>query len=155
MPLGTVQQMMAEHVQPTADTFWGAVRFESVLEDGVVVERDIRPETDADWEEARQAAERLGEYGEMLMTPAYSEGRGEDWTDFSQGLVDVAQIAEQAALDRNADAIFEVGGTIYNVCQACHQMYPPEVMPEGVTVDDLRPTEGVPLDDYLEETETQ
>ena len=59
-PGKTVQQFMAEDVQPTADIYWGAVRFESVLVDGQPVERDIRPETDEDWARVREAAAKLG-----------------------------------------------------------------------------------------------
>ncbi|GAA0283113.1 hypothetical protein GCM10009127_25680 [Alteraurantiacibacter aestuarii] len=137
MPLGTVQQMMANEVQPAADVYWGAVKFESLLVDGEVVERDIKPETDEQWEEVRASAARLGELGGVLLTPAYSDGRGQDWLDYAQGLIDVSKQAEQAAIDQDPDAEFEVGGTIYNVCRACHQMYPPEELPEGMTVDDL------------------
>ena len=39
--------------------------------------------------------------------------------------------ALQAAIDKSPEAVFEVGGTIYNVCTACHQAYPAEeVEPE-------------------------
>jgi hypothetical protein len=138
LPLGTPQQMMADHVQPTADIYWGAVKFESeLMPDGSVEERDIRPQTDAEWETVRAAAARLGELGEVLNSPAYAEGRGPDWSAYAQGLVAAAAQAEAAAVAQNPDAVFTEGGTIYNVCRACHQMYPPEVLPEGVTVDDL------------------
>ena len=132
LPYGTVQQMMADHVQPTADVYWGSVKFESeLMEDGTVEERDIRPETDEEWEEVRAAAARLGEFGQSLATPAYSEGRGDDWLAFANGLVDVSALAEQAAVDQDPDAVFEVGGNVYNVCRACHQMYPPAAGIEG------------------------
>ena len=48
-PEKTVQQLMAEDVQPTAQTYWDAVRYESVLVDGEPVERDFVPRTDAEW----------------------------------------------------------------------------------------------------------
>lgn len=136
-PLGTPQQMMANEMQPTAETYWNSVRFVSELVDGEIVETEYEPSTDAEWEEVRAAAERLGELGEILQTPAYSEGRGSDWTAYAQGLVDAAAQAEAAAAAQNPDEVFIEGGTVYNVCRACHQMYPPEVLPEGMTVDDL------------------
>lgn len=151
LPLGTTQMMMANEVQPAADTYWQSVRFESrLLDDGTVQETDFVPESDADWDKVRAAAVRLGELGEILQTPAYSDERGADWIAFSQGLVDVAARAEQAALDKDPDAVFEVGGYVYNVCKACHQMYPPEELPEGAEVGQPRPTDDVPLDEYLE-----
>ena len=132
LPYGTAQQMMANEVQPTAEIYWGAVKFESeLMEDGTVEERDIRPETDADWERVRASAQRMGELGQALLSPAYAAPRGEDWQSFAQGLVDVSAIAEQAAVDQDPDAVFEVGGTMYNVCRACHQAYPPEELPDG------------------------
>jgi len=152
-PLGTAQQMMAQEMQPTAEIFWGAVGAQSELVDGEAVFTEWQPETDAEWEEARAAAQRLGELGEVLMTPAYAEGRGDDWNAYAQGLVDVSAQAQESALAKDADAVFEVGGTIYSVCSACHRMYPPAELPEGVTVDDIsqaRPSDDLTLEEYVE-----
>ena len=135
LPYGTVQQFMADEVQPTAEIYWGAVGSVSELVDGEPVYREFEPETDDDWAAIRTSASRLGDFGEVLMSPAYAEGRGEDWIAFSQGLVEISQIAEQAAIDRDPEAVFELGGTIYNVCQACHQMYPPENIPVDIAPD--------------------
>lgn len=125
-PQVTIKDLMAKQVQPTADIYWQAVRFESELVDGKAVERDIRPQTDAEWEKVRQAAEDLGKFGELLQTEAYTEGRGADWKEFAQGLVDSAKLAEQAAVEQDTDKVFEVGYTVYSVCSACHQAYPAE-----------------------------
>ena len=157
-PLGTAQQMMANEMQPTADIFWGAVGAKSELIDGEAVFTEWQPETDAEWDEAHAAAVRLGELGEIMKTPAYAEGRGDNWMAYSQGLVDVSAQAAEAALARDADAIFEVGGTIYSVCSACHRMYPPEELPEGMTVDDVaqpRPNEDLSLTEYVEEADVE
>ena len=136
-PEKTIQQLMAEEVQPTAEVYWGAVRFESVLENGEPVERDIKPETDEDWAQVKAAATKLGELGALLQTPGYAEGRGEDWGQFSKSLVEVSQLAEQAADAKDVEKEFEVGGTIYSVCSACHQVYPPaEGVPEGGAVEE-------------------
>ena len=116
---------MAQKVQPTAQVYWDTVRYESVLVDGKPVERDIRPQTDADWEKARKAAEDLVAFGELLQTEAYTEGRASDWTQFAQSLVEVGKQAEAAAAAKDVDKVFEVGGTVYSVCSACHQVYPP------------------------------
>ena len=108
-----IQQLMANVVQPTADIYWGSVQYISD-EQG---EHDIRPETDEDWLATRTAAGALTEYGNLLMTPLYAEGRGQDWMDFSRGLVEIGMKAEQAAIARDPDAVFEVGGNLYNVCR--------------------------------------
>ncbi len=152
LPYGTAQQFMANEVQPTTEIYWNSVGAVSELVDGEPVFTEFEPETDEDWEEVRLAAVRLREFGEVLASPAYASERGDDWLDFANGLQEVSQLAEQAALDKNPDAVFEVGGTIYSVCSACHQMYPPADMPEGVTVEDIEADTNRPsLDQSLEE----
>ena len=126
-PEKTVQQLMAQDVQPTAQTYWDSVQFISD-ETG---DHDIFPKTDADWQRTKDAAVKLRELAELLKSPGYSEGRGEDWTTFANSLGDVSKLAEQAAVDRDTDKIFEVGGTLYNVCSACHMAYPATVGPEA------------------------
>jgi cytochrome c556 len=118
----SMQQLMAQVVQPTAEVFWGSVQYISD-ETG---EHEIVPKTAEDWQRTRTAAAALTEMGNLLMTPVHSEGRGADWMEFSRGLIEVGQEAEQAAANRDVDAVFEVGGTMYNVCTACHQAYLPE-----------------------------
>lgn len=126
-PEKTVQQLMAEDVQPTAQVYWDAVQYISD-EQG---EHDIRPQTDADWKKTRDAATRIVELAELLQTPGYADGRGEDWVQISQSLADVGRLAEQAADSKDPDKVFEVGGTMYSVCSGCHQAYPPaEGLPE-------------------------
>ena len=132
-PERTAQQLMADVVQPTAEVYWDSVQFISD-ETG---DHDIRPETDADWAKTKAAAVKLGEYGELLKTPGYTEGRGEDWTTFANSLIEVSKLAEQAADAKDPDKVFEVGGTVYSVCSACHQVYPATTGPEaedGATV---------------------
>ena len=126
-PEQTAQQLMADVVQPTAEVYWDSVQFISD-ETG---NHDIRPETDEDWKRTRDAATKLGELGELLKTPGYAEGRGDDWITFSNSLIEVSKLAEQAADAKDPDKVFEVGGTIYNVCTACHQVYPATTGPEA------------------------
>ena len=120
-PKASVKKYMAGEVQPTAEVYWNAVQFISD-EQG---DHDIFPRNDAEWEDVRQAAVRLGEIGAELKDPKYAEGRGAAWIDFADGLVEVAGQAEKAAADKSTEAVFEVGGTVYSVCSACHQAYPP------------------------------
>jgi hypothetical protein len=120
-PEKTIQQFMAEDVQTTAEVYWDSVQYISD-EEG---EHEIFPRTDGDWQRVRDAAIRLGEFGELLKTPGYSEGRGRDWIEFSDSLTEVSRLAEQAAEEKDVDKVFEVGGTVYSVCAACHQVYPP------------------------------
>ena len=114
-----MRKLMVEKVDPTAKVYWSAVQYVSD-ETG---NHEIRPRSDAEWTRTREAAERVGDYAALMRTPAYAEGRGQDWQEFAQGLSDVAGLAAQAAEAKDADAVFEVGSTMYNVCSACHQVY--------------------------------
>ena len=125
-PEKTAQQLMAEDVQPTAEVFWDSVQYISD-ETG---EHEIYPKTDADWKKTRDAATRMIALAELLQTPGYAEGRGDDWIQISQSLADVGRLAEQAADSKDPEKVFEVGGTMYSVCSACHQAYPAETQPD-------------------------
>jgi len=120
-PRPSAKAFMANEVQPTAEVYWNAVQFISD-ETG---DHDIRPQTDAEWQKVADAAAKLAEQGRMLKEPGYAEGRGDAWLEFADGLIAVAGKAEEAAKSKNPDAVFEVGGTVYSVCSACHQAYPP------------------------------
>jgi len=126
-----IKQLMATVVQPQADVFWkssGSVSDEKGT-------HDLTPTTDEGWLRTRSAAATVTEMGNLLQTPLYAEGRKKDWIEFSKALVEIGKRAEKAAADKNSDAMFEVGATMYDVCTACHQMYPPKAgeIPVGNT----------------------
>jgi hypothetical protein len=117
-----LKQLMAVIVQPQADVFWRSA--------GTVTDKtgphELRPTTDEAWLRTQSAAATLVEIGNLMQTPLYATGRGKDWMQFSQALSQIALKAEKAAKGRaSEDEIFEIGGTMYNVCSACHQAYPP------------------------------
>ncbi|MBO9581908.1 MAG: hypothetical protein J7498_13535 [Sphingobium sp.] len=116
-----IKQLMATIVQPQADVFWKSAGSYT----DATGTHDLRPTTEDAWLRTRSAAATIAEMGNLLMTEQYAKGRGEDWMQFSKSLVEIGQKAEKAAIDRSEDAIFETGGTMYNVCTACHQVYPP------------------------------
>jgi hypothetical protein len=117
-----IKQLMATVVQPQADVFWKSAGSYT----DATGTHDLRPTTDEAWLRTRSAAATIAEMGNLLMTKQYAEGRGADWMQFSKSLVEIGVKAEKAAVDRSEDEIFEAGGTMYNVCTACHQVYPPK-----------------------------
>jgi hypothetical protein len=121
-----IQQLMEFVVEPQAQVFWRSA--------GSVVDEqgthDLTPTTDEGWLATRSAAATVTEMGNLLMTPQYASGRGADWMEFSEALVKIGTRAEKAAADKNGEAVFEVGGIMYQVCQSCHQVY---VEPEAAT----------------------
>ena len=56
--------------------------------------------------------------------------------------MEVGQKAEQAAADKNSDAVFETGGPMHNVCRACHQAYVGEVDPPSLPGSDATEASG-------------
>lgn len=125
-----VKAMMNQRVQPEADFYWHAVQYISDANGA----REIVPQNDSEWNRTAEAARKLKALGETLKQPAYAQGRGADWQDFAQGMIDAAGRAEAAAHASSPEQVLEAGGTLYNVCSACHEVYMPS--PGG-----LAPTE--------------
>lgn len=119
--MADARAMMAEHVQPTAEIYWHAVQYISDEQGS----REIVPQNDAEWIQTAEAARKLKELGEELKKPEYAASRGTDWKDYAQGLSDAAGQAEQAAKAHSPEKVLEAGGTLYNVCSACHEVYMP------------------------------
>ena len=128
-PDKTIQQLMAEDVETTAQIYWKSIQYISD-ETG---DHDIFPRNDAEWARVEAAANRLVELGEVLKTPGYADGRGEDWIELADGLIAQSKRAAQAAAAHDKEAVFKEGGTLYNVCTACHQIYPPAEGEPGKT----------------------
>jgi hypothetical protein len=119
-PPPSARALMKDEVQPTAEIYWGSAG--AITDANGTV--DLTPTTDEGWKKAQDSAVKLGELGKLLMTDDYAQDRGPGWLKLSQGLIDVSKRAEKAAIDRDGDAVFVVGGDIYTVCSACHQAYP-------------------------------
>ncbi|GLI96384.1 hypothetical protein [Sphingobium sp. BS19] len=112
---------MIEHVQPAAQNYWDAVQYISD-EKGA---REIVPTNAEEWNRTVEAARVLKQSAEILKQPAYAANRGTDWQDFAEGLAQAAARAETAAQSHEPDTVLEAGGTLYNVCTACHEIYLP------------------------------
>ncbi|MDB5663446.1 MAG: hypothetical protein JWM38_44 [Sphingomonas bacterium] len=115
----SVKQLMANVVEVQAQLFW---RSAGSITDANG-QQELAPAGDEGWQATRSAAATVAEMGNLLMTPLYAEGRGEDWTKFAQAMVRSGMRAERAAAERNSDAVFETGGALYETCQGCHQVY--------------------------------
>lgn len=131
-----VKAMMDQHIQPEAQVYWDAVQY--ISDDKGA--REIVPKNAAEWNRTAEAARQLKSLGETLKQPSYAAGRGTDWQDFAQGLIDAATQAEAAALSHKPEKVLEAGGTLYNVCSACHETYMPS--PAGLAPTDR--TSGKP-----------
>lgn len=109
-------------LDPSADVIWGASGW-IITEAG---EQDLTPTTQEGWDAVRNAAATIAESGNLLMMPGHAM-EGDDWIEISQGLTATAELLIDAAERKDSEAIFNLGGTLYNVCVSCHQLY---VLPE-------------------------
>ena len=115
---GSTYQMMTSYLEPAADKIWGSAGL-IITEDGEV---DLRPTTEEGWLNVINAATVVAEGGNLLLINGYSANEA-DWDAYSKGLTLAALKARQAAESQDADALFDAGGEIYNVCRACHNRY--------------------------------
>ena len=117
-PVADVQQLMNTILEPAAESYWDAV--------GWIVDlngtTEVRPKTAEEWDAVRNAAYVVAESGNLLMMDGRALDRGQ-WLTLSQGLVDVGKRAIAAAEARDPEAVFTVGGDVYEACTACHARY--------------------------------
>jgi hypothetical protein len=117
-PVADMKQLMTSVVDPAADVIWGSVG--TIVSEAGTEER--APKTDEEWAAVLQSAYVIAESGNLMMMG----GRARDtdaWMRHSRELTDVGVRAIKAAESRNKDAIFTVGGDIYEVCANCHRTY--------------------------------
>lgn len=117
---------MHDVIYPHAEVVWDAV--------GTIIDADgtheIRPASEEEWERVMQSALTVAEAGNLLMM----EGRAKDddaWMLHASALIDAGILAKEAALNRDAEAVFDTGGQVYSACNDCHERYwekPPSAM---------------------------
>ena len=116
---------MTAVVDPAADVIWGSVG--TIVDEKGTEER--APKTDEEWAAVLNSAFVITESGNLMMMGSRAKDTGE-WMRQSQALIDVGMKAIKAAEARDKDAVFTVGGDIYEVCAECHKTY--MVTAEGI-----------------------
>lgn len=114
----TMHDFMYWVLEPAADVIWDSAGV-IITEEG---ETDLRPTTEEGWNHVRNSASVVAEAGNLLMMPGYRADDA-DWVEYSQGMIRAGLQARKAAMAQDADALFDAGGAIYNVCRACHNKY--------------------------------
>ena len=113
-----IAEFMAWLLEPAADAIWDSAG-QIITEAGV---EDLAPTTEVGWDEVRNQAALVSELGNLLMMPHFAQDRP-DWTEISRGLVQAGARVRRAAEARDAEALFEQGALLYQVCVSCHQIY--------------------------------
>ena len=121
-PVGDMRETMAWVLDPAADAIWGATGYVMTAEG----EEDLTPTTEEGWAAVRHGAAVIAESGNLLLMPhlmPVGEPGPAPWIEFSHGMTRIAQQAVEAIDNRDSEELFEIGGHLYNVCVACHQVY--------------------------------
>jgi hypothetical protein len=113
-----MKDLMLNVIDPAADGLWEAV--------GTVITLEGRfekaPQTDDEWAGVRASAIQLAESGNLLMLPSRSSGSAE-WVKEAKALIDASNRARKAIEAKDKDALFTIGGDIYDVCTNCHKQF--------------------------------
>ena len=115
--IADVRQTMAWILDPAADVIWDSA--------GTIItaegQTERSPTTDEGWDNVRNHAAIVAETGNLLMMPGRAGGA--DWIAYARALQAAGERAMAAAEARNADALFDAGGELYQACVACHATY--------------------------------
>jgi hypothetical protein len=117
-PVADVKQLMQFVVEPAADLYWDGV--------GTIIDQsgvnEFKPETQGEWDALVHNAYVLAESGNLMMLGGRPKDGGE-WMQLSRAMVDAGEKAIRAAESHNPQAVFDVGGEVYDVCTNCHAKY--------------------------------
>ena len=117
---GDMHHTMTWVIDPAADVIWGSAGF-VITAAGT---ESLAPTDDAGWAQVQHSAAVLAASGNLLLLPdALPAGDQAAWAEFAAGMARIAEEAEAAAIEQDADALFAIGGNLYNVCVACHQVH--------------------------------
>lgn len=114
----SVRDLMADLIDPAADGLWDAVG--TVWDENG--EHYWAPETEEDWIAVRASAMTLMEAGNLIMMGDRARDDGA-WMGYAQDMIDAAAVALDAARAEDADAVFDLGESVYNSCNSCHSTY--------------------------------
>jgi hypothetical protein len=113
-----MHDLMEWVLDPAADAIWESAGSVTTA-DGTV---DLAPTDDEGWERLRHAGAVVAESANLLMIPGRARD-DDEWIAMSRALIEIGHRASRAAQARDADAMFEIGGDLYEACLACHQRY--------------------------------
>ncbi|HEY3158233.1 MAG TPA: hypothetical protein VGJ78_04660 [Vicinamibacterales bacterium] len=130
-------------IDPNVDVVWNAVK--TVIDHGKPIEH--APANDEEWAAVRHSALTVSEGANLLMMPGRAvapQGAGSlapgielapdqvralidkspsGWNQFARSLQDSLQPALAAIDKKDAQALFEAGDKIDEVCESCHQVF--------------------------------
>jgi hypothetical protein len=113
-----MKDLMLNVIDPAADTLWESVG--TIITSEGTFEK--APATDDEWAGVRAGAIQLAESGNLLMLPTRSGGSAE-WIAQAQAMIEASNRAIKSIEAKDKDALFTIGGDIYDVCTNCHSQF--------------------------------
>ena len=113
-----MHDLMAHLLTPASEAIWESSGY-VITEEG---EFSLEPKNQEEWERVLYGAKVITESAYLLNIPSRSKNRKE-WVIFAGLLEDVGKKAFEAAENKDAESLFEIGAELYQVCVACHQVY--------------------------------
>ncbi|MDP2055183.1 MAG: hypothetical protein Q8L75_16220 [Acidobacteriota bacterium] len=118
-----MKDLMLNVLDPAADGLWDSVGTIMTVEGTF----EKFPATDDEWAGVRANALQLAESGNLLMLPSRSNGSAE-WIADAQALITQSGRILKAIEAQDKDAVFTIGGDIYDVCTSCHSKFSPNLV---------------------------
>jgi len=112
-PLLSVKEIMNGLITPTTTTIWGAYQLE----------------TDAQWQEVRNAALSVIAAGNLLQFGGAGEGEvataaETNWKTYNRQMIEAARLVMTATESKDEEALSAAGNdALYPPCESCHQQY--------------------------------
>ena len=115
----TTDELMHLVIEPAADVVWDSAGWVMTPEGEV----SLVPTTDEEWLAVESAAGVIIASGDLLKIPHSSEERSELWLTYSDQMSEQGRIVREAVLNRDGDALFQAGASLYQSCVQCHDDY--------------------------------
>ena len=115
---GDVEYIMHYVLDPAADHIWDSAGT-IITAEGT---KELAPTTEEGWKAVAHSAVVVAETGNLLNLPGRALDK-QGWSETALGLVDAGLRAKKAADEMDADALFDAGGKLYQVCVACHAAF--------------------------------
>lgn len=118
-----IKEVMAHVLDPAANQFWGGMGTSYTAEG----ERDLAPQTEAEWKRVEDGAATVVLASNSLMVPGYSREPVADWNRYAKGVADVAIRAKASVEKKDIEAMKEIGDELDHACEACHKQFSPAI----------------------------
>ena len=121
-PVADNKTLMASVIEKQANIVWESVGVVDTADGS----QELRPRTDEQWQNIRDAAVTITEAGNLLMLVPRAQD-GDEWMKSAAALIAEGERMIGAIDRRNPTEVFDVGADMYEACVHCHTRYMPAI----------------------------